>query len=67
MNLGLQNSLLKKIPYFLSPFILVILFCFIAFLIDKNRFQGDTSKWTHFVASWFLPAFFQLKQLPLQN
>jgi len=57
MNLIRRSSLLKTILYFLSPFILAILICFIGFLIDKNRFQGDTKEWSHFVAGLFFPAF----------
>jgi len=60
MNLRRRSSLAKTVFYFLSPFILALLFCFIAFIIDKNRFQGDTTKWTHFVGGLFFPAFFIL-------
>lgn len=60
MKLSSRSKLLKKILYFLSPFILVILYFFTGFLIDKNDFQGDTTTWTHLAASLFFTVFLVL-------
>jgi hypothetical protein len=60
MSQRTRNSLVKTVFYFFSPFILAIIFCFVVFIIDINRFQGDTKEWTHYIATFFVPAFFIL-------
>jgi hypothetical protein len=56
MNLRTRSSLVKTVFYFLSPFVLTLLFCLVGFIINENRFQGNTTEWTYFAASLFFPA-----------
>lgn len=48
---------MSKLFYIASPAVLWLLFCTIEFIIDKYRFTGDTTEWTHFVAGLLIPSF----------
>lgn len=61
----IRKSVILRILYFLSPFVIVIIVCFIGFLVNKNKFNVDTTTVSYMLAAISLPGFFILGLLDI--
>jgi hypothetical protein len=56
-------QLLRRVCYYFTPCVLLIIFFSFCFIIERCYFVGDTDRWTHKYASVFYQVVFIL--LPL--
>jgi|CXWL01.1.fsa_nt_gi hypothetical protein len=63
--MSLKTSQRFRVLYFVSPFVVCILYCLIGFIVDRYTFTGDTREWSHLAAALFFPSIFILGSMSL--